>query len=110
MPIGMPGGPELAAGTASMARKRMALARSRRLGVVLGGKSREAAPGDSRAPHCPTPPRGSKKLQVRVALPTNADPGQEPEGKALVCTGAGAGCGCPWVRIDRKSTRLNSSH
>src|SRR5690606_36660159 len=36
MPIGMPGWPELAACTASMARKRMALARSRRLGVVMG--------------------------------------------------------------------------
>src|SRR3546814_10544648 len=62
MPIGMPGWPELAAWTASMARKRMALARSRRLGVVMGGKSREAAPGDSRVAHCPTPPRGSKNV------------------------------------------------
>src|SRR3546814_829741 len=62
MPIGMPGWPELAAWTASMARKRMALARSRRLGVVMGGKSREAAPGDSRAAHCPTPPRRSKNV------------------------------------------------
>src|SRR5688572_2977101 len=36
MPMGMPGWPELAAWTASMARKRMALARSRRAGVVIG--------------------------------------------------------------------------
>src|SRR5690554_2067627 len=35
MPIGMPGWPELAASTASMARKRMALASSRRVGLVM---------------------------------------------------------------------------
>src|SRR5688572_7081582 len=37
MPIGMPGCPDFAASTASMARNRMALARSRRLGVVMEG-------------------------------------------------------------------------
>src|SRR5690606_6352661 len=90
MPIGMPGWPELAAWTASMARKRMALARSRRLGVVMGGKSLEAAPGDSRAPHCPTPPHGSKKPYVGVTPPTAlADRSTTPVGSR------GAGCGCP---------------
>src|SRR5687768_11074966 len=51
MPMGMPGWPELAAWTASAARKRMALARSRRVGVVMGwleigkrGAERAAAP------------------------------------------------------------------
>ena len=48
MPIGMPGWPELAAWTASMARKRMALASSRRLGVVMRGVTGEA-PGGTRA-------------------------------------------------------------
>src|SRR5690606_41620673 len=90
MPIGMPGWPDLAAWTASMARKRMALARSRRLGVVMGGKSLEAAPGDSRAPHCPTPPHGSKKPYVGVTPPTAlADRSTTPVGSRS------AGCGCP---------------
>src|SRR5687768_2875209 len=55
MPIGMPGWPELAACTASMARKRMALARSRRLGVVMGrasGGARRCAGGTLSHP-CP---------------------------------------------------------
>src|SRR5690606_3987749 len=54
MPMGMPGWPELAAWTASMARMRMALARSRRLGLVmgLGGRGRRNA-------YCPIPCRPS---------------------------------------------------
>src|SRR5690606_38394897 len=54
MPIGMPGCPGLAASTASTARKRMALARSRRLGWVM---DRCTWTGNR---HCPTPRPGCR--------------------------------------------------
>src|SRR5690606_38163172 len=50
MPIGMPGWPELAACTASMARKRMALASSRRLGVGMADP--EMGGGPAHAARC----------------------------------------------------------
>src|SRR6478752_3212649 len=54
MPIGMPGWPEFAACTASMARKRMALARSRRLGVGMAGGRRGCGKGRALS-HTPRP-------------------------------------------------------
>src|SRR3546814_76040 len=94
-----------------MARKRMALARSRRLGVVMGGKSREAAPGDSRAAHCPTPPRRSKNVgrgyvpDARDRRARTAVRSMWTKAKRLHWSGSarrndvGAGWECPWGRM-----------
>src|SRR4249919_2305886 len=70
IPIGMPGWPDLACSTASAARKRMALARSRRLGVGMAGQDSKGMGSATRTGRDgyfpPNPPRLSRASGMAV--------------------------------------------
>jgi DAACS family dicarboxylate/amino acid:cation (Na+ or H+) symporter len=68
-PIGMPGCPDLAASTASAARKRMALASCRRVGVVMSGSGFERHPRRCGPPIVPSLVHSCPAVRQKSRIP-----------------------------------------